>query len=502
MTECTSIRTRRGFVRGAAATAATAAVGAPFVGSTAAAPLSEVGRWSTVYPWPCVAIHLALLPNGKILTWADDDGVYPPNRLADFSKAFVVTIPTNDRPAAPAVQINNNLTNLFCSGHAFLPDGRLLVVGGHEGRQYYGSADVTIFEHQPRYAWRRQNAPMNGGRWYASATTLGNGEVLVLAGTKLRAGDNNPLPQVWETNRGGGWRNLLDAQLNQAFYPPLFVAPNGKVFCAGPQQATRFLSTAGRGDWTAGPKRTFGERFYGGSTMYDNGKVLLVGGGNPPTATAEVIDLAATAPTWRRTGAMAFARRYCSAVTLADGKVLVVSGSSSPGNDAALARLAPELWFPGTGQWKPMASAAVKRVYHSNAILLPDARVLVAGSGRPKAINGGADSENCEIFEPPYLFQGVRPTITSATARVGYNATLVIQTPNAAAIDTVRLIRLPSATHNVDFNQRASTLQFARGAGVLNAVIPASPNLHPPGHYMVFIIMDGVPSIARIIRIG
>ena len=323
-----------------------------------------------------------------------------------------------------------------------------------------------------------------------------------MAGTRQGQGDNNPLPQVWETNKGGGWRNLTSAQLDMPFYPTLFNAPDGRVFYAGPQPQSRFLNTAGAGSWAMGPRRTFGGRSYGAAAMYDNGKILMAGGGNPPTAMAEVIDLAAPTPTWRRTNPMAFARRHNTAVILADGKVLVVNGSSSSGNDAKLAVLAPELWFPGTGEWKTMASAAVKRVYHSTAMLLPDGRVLSAGGGRPRASNGGTDNENCEIFEPPYLFKGPRPTITSATARVGYNGTLTIQTPNAAAIEVVRLIRLPSQTHTVDFNQRASTLTFTRGAGVLSARVPANPNLNPPGHYMVFIVAGGVPSIARIIRVG
>ena len=135
--------------------------------------------------------------------------------------------------------------------------------------------------------------------------------------------------------------------------------------------------------------------------MYDEAKILMAGGGNPPTATAEVIDLAAATPTWKATGSMAFARRHTTAVVLADGKVLVVNGSSSPGNDAAKAVLAAELWNPGTGKWSTLASMTIKRLYHSTAMLLPDARVLVAGGGRPSATHGGADNANAEIFYRP-----------------------------------------------------------------------------------------------------
>lgn len=491
---------RRSFVKAAAGTALGASISLPPIHAATAGDPGVEGAWSEVYDWPCVAIHLHLLPDGKLLTWADDDSLMP-TRLGDFSKAFVVAIPPNDRPASTVVEIDNTVTNLFCAGHAYLPDGRLLVVGGHEGSEYVGSADTTIFD-PATYAWEtRTDAPMYGGRWYASALTLGNGEVVVVSGTRTSQGDYNPLPQVWQTNAGGGWRNLTTAQLSIPYYPSLFLAPDGRVFCSGSQQTTRYLNTAGTGRWSAGPKRTFTERFYGASVMYDEAKILMAGGGNPPTATAEVIDLAAPTPTWKATGSMAFARRHTTAVVLADGKVLVVNGSGSPGNDAAKAVLAAELWNPGTGKWSTLASMAIKRLYHSTALLLPDGRVLVAGGGRPSATHGGADNANAEIFSPPYLFKGPRPTITAAPASVTYGAKVLVQTPDAATIDKVRLVRLGSVTHTVNMNQRAKVLAFQRQTAKLKLTIPSDPNLLPPGHYMLFILRGGVPSVAKIIRV-
>lgn len=491
---------RRSFVKAAVGTTLGAGIGMPFIRTSTATDPSITGAWSGVYTWPCVAIHLHLLPDGNILTWADDDSVMP-DRLADFSKAFVVSIPTDVQPSTTFTEVDNRVTNLFCAGHTFLPDGRLLVVGGPEGAQYVGSADTTIFD-PATYSWEtRTDAPMFGGRWYASALTLGNGEVVVVSGTRNSQGDNNPLPQVWETGKGGGWRNLVTAQLSIPFYPSLFLAPDGRVYCSGSSQGTRYLNTSGTGKWSAGPKRIFGERFYGASVMYDEAKILMAGGGNPPTATAEVIDLAASTPAWKSTGSMAFARRHCTAVVLPDGKVLVVNGSGSPGNDAAKAVLPAELWLPGTGKWTTMASMAVKRLYHSTAILLPDARVLVAGGGRPSAIHGGADNANAEIFSPPYLFQGPRPTITSAPKSVTYGDKFLVPTPDASSIDKVRLVRLGSVTHTVNMNQRAKVLQFQRQNGKLKLTVPSDPNTLPPGHYMLFILRGGVPSIAKIIQV-
>lgn len=166
-------RDRRGFVFGAA----TAAAAIPLFGREAEANPAQIGQWSPVYPWPCVAIHMIQLDT-RILTFADDDAVFPA-RNADFSKAFVVNIPLNGQPQDPPVYIPNRVTNLFCSGHSHLPGPtpRVLLLGGHEGKQYLGSADVTIFEYGSGYAWNTQrNRAMNAGRWYGTSAVMGNGE--------------------------------------------------------------------------------------------------------------------------------------------------------------------------------------------------------------------------------------------------------------------------------------------------------------------------------------
>ena len=188
--------TRRGFLQGTALAAASAAVPARPAPAVAA---GQVGQWSPIHPWPCVGIHTHLLPNGRVLTWADDAQPFP-RRSPGSSKAFVVNIPNGGAPLGTWTEIDNQHTNLFCSGHAYLPDGRLLVVGGDLGYDYGGSADVTIFSTKPSYAWQRQDgSPMAGGRWYASALTLASGEVLVLGG-----GEDRPAPIAICCRRCGG----------------------------------------------------------------------------------------------------------------------------------------------------------------------------------------------------------------------------------------------------------------------------------------------------------
>src|SRR5215831_15037827 len=148
-------------------------------------------------------------------------------------------------------------------------------------------------------------APMARGRWYPTNTTLPDGEILTLAGTD----ENNStvlLPEIWN---GSSWRQLTTAAWGLPYYPRDFVAPDGRVFVAGEDQQSLWLDVSGTGTWTAGPVRQFGNRGYGSAVMYEPGKILYVGGGDPPTSTAEIIDLNQPGPVWLYTGSMQFARR-------------------------------------------------------------------------------------------------------------------------------------------------------------------------------------------------
>ncbi|MGD9507164.1 MAG: galactose oxidase-like domain-containing protein [Geminicoccaceae bacterium] len=471
------------------------------------------GRWSAIYRWPDVAIHLHLLPSGnparaRLLSFSDDDVTGLKSRNAGFSKSYLVDIPTGSAPATTWAYVPNNVTNLFCAGHTFLPDGRLLAMGGHINANYYGSGDINLFSEQPAPAWQTQPNAMNAGRWYPSVISLPNREVLVVSGTTAGTTDINPLPQVWKTDAGGGLRDLTGARLKLKTYPKLFVLPDGRVVSVATEKLTRYLDTSGAGKWTSGPKRVFGNRVYACAVLYGDGKVLVAGGATTnstaPTATAEVIDFTAPKPAWRAIDAMAFARKHANSTILPDGTVLVTGGSrSSAFNDAAGAILAAELWDPATEGWTRMASAQVPRIYHSTALLLPDGRVLSAGGGRPKAKNGGANNSNCEIFEPPYLFKGTRPEVTQAPATAALGQQIEVTTPDAASIAQVTLVRLGSVTHTFNMNQRFNRLSFTSGSGKLSVSLPSDPKRLLPGHYLLFALNgQGVPSVGRVIGIA
>ena len=455
----------------------------------AAADAGSMGQWDAPISWPAVAINAALLPNRRVLTYSRHDHV-----------------PLLWDPASPGTFTDLVLpADFFCSGFSLLRDGRLLVAGGHAGTDNYGIKTAYLFDYTTSQ-WTRAT-DMRNGRWYPTNTTLPNGQVLTISGGDTAA-KLNLIPEVYApgTNK---WRALTAASRSVPYYPMMFVAPNGSVFNVGPDQATAFLNTAGKGSWSSGPSRNFGYRDYGTAVMYDGGKILVVGGGNTPTNTAEAIDLTG-AGSWSYVGSMAVPRRQLNATLLADGKVLVTGGTNATGFNSAptsSAVLAAELWDPANpGQWRQLSSMSHHRLYHSTALLLPDARVLSVGSGQPAA-SGLTDDYTAEIFSPPYLFNpdgtpATRPVITTAPASVAYGQTFTVKTGSAASITRVTLIRLSAVTHSFNQNQRMNVLSFSAGSSAITVTAPLDANLAPPGHYMLFIVNgNGVPSVAKIVRL-
>jgi hypothetical protein len=197
---------------------------------------------------------------------------------------------------------------------------------------------------------------------------------------------------------------------------------------------------------------------------------------------------------------MAFARRHHNLTVLPTGEVLATGGvGGTTFDDVSKGVHAAEMWNPHTGQWSTLASNAITRGYHGTSLLLPDGRVLNAGSGEGA---GAPDERNAELYSPPYLSHGARPVITAAPSEIDYGAQFHVDTPDAAAITHVSLIRLGAVTHAFDENQRFMHLSFTADATGLNVTAPSSSNRAPPGHYMLFILNgQDIPSVAKIVRI-
>ena len=396
-----------------------------------------------------------------------------------------------------------NLTgyNVFCSGLAHLMDGSLFLAGGNKNDQLEGIAQTHVFDSDTN-TWSR-GADMAEDRWYPTVTPLHNGELLITEG-------GPDVPEVRETD--GALRALSTASLNLPLYPWIDVAPDGRAFYSGPDPTMRSLAPAGGGSWQTFGQRDSLFRGYGSHVLYDRGKIL-VAGGQLSSRDARVIDLNGATPQTSSTEPMEYGRRQHNLTVLADGTVLATGGLSSGAElvDMDNGVYPAERWNPATGRWRTLAAMEVTRQYHSTALLLPDARVLSSGGGVCGACDpAGYLAKNAEVFSPPYLFKNdgsgelaPRPEITSAPDEMTYNAPFSVSTPDADSIRKVALVRLGAVTHSVNMDQRYVPLSFTDDGDTVDVTAPANANLAPPGVYMLFVIdEDGVPSVARMVRVG
>ena len=155
----------------------------------------------------------------------------------------------------------------------------------------------------------------------------------------------------------------------------------------------------------------------------------------------------------------------------------------------------------------------VPRLYHSMATLLEDGRVLhAAGETYPSPF--GNSGETGEVFSPPYLFQGPRPTIASAPSEATFNIaggsnSIGVTINHSHPIDRIVLLRPAAVTHSFDIDQRyielAFTIQSGSSGTHRSSVTLPTEDLGPPGWYMMFAVQNGpqgrVPSVAWWIHI-
>ncbi|MGD9637053.1 MAG: galactose oxidase-like domain-containing protein, partial [Pirellulales bacterium] len=473
------------------------------------------GLWTTNFTWGggggVEAVHTFLLPTGKVMfwsTWRESVGLWDPV-TSQFSTA-------GNLPAF----------NPFCSGHAWLPDGRLLVAGGHIFN-YDGENRADIYNpftnrwanadplqaNVPNMGSTSSDPATSGKRWYPSATTLSNGDVLVLSGDVVPinngGGNTNRTAQIYQpaTNT---WRTLTGAlrPANDLLpeYPRVFQGPDGRaISMSDNSNDTEYLDLAGNGSWSY-LQDTLDSNLhnYGPAVMYDTGKIAYIGGGNTPTRNISILDLNATQPAWRYGGGgttkppfgspyvMNRPRRQNNATILADGTVLITGGTDVTGwNDPNGLIATAEIWDPVTEEVTQVASANtnIYRGYHSTALLLPDGRVLVTGGDHDYGGVIPGQNTNAEVFSPAYLFNddgtpAARPTVTAAPDVAELGDTIFVETPDAASIAKALWVVPGAVTHAQNWTQRANTLDFSISDGGVNIQLPANQNEAPVGYYM------------------
>jgi hypothetical protein len=458
------------------------------------------GTWQTLPTlMPINPVHTALLSNGKILVVSGSG-----NYTAQTTYLVGLWDPSN-----------NSWTNgpqqswdMFCNGMIVLPDGRAFIVGGNlQYDPFFGWKRTSIYD--PVTAKYADMEDMAHGRWYPTDTVLGDGRVMTFSGLD-ETGNTNSTVEIYKV--GAGWSAPLTASWTPPLYPRMHVLPSGKVFYSGwTTQSRTFDPSTNSWSGVIATTNYGGVRNYGSSVLFPltpaNGykpKVIIFGGGNPSTATTEVIDLSATTPSWVYGPSMSQPRIEMNATMLPNGQILTVGGSVND-EDTSTASLQADLYDTATNTMSSAGSNSFARLYHSVALLLPDATVWVAG-GNPSR---GSYEQHVEIYTPPYLYNSsgslaTRPSITSVTPGViGYGSSFQVQTPDAANIASVVIMKDGSVTHAFNMDQRLVGLSFTAGSGVLNVTGPPNGNTAPPGYYMIFLInTSGVPSVAKFVQIS
>jgi hypothetical protein len=455
------------------------------LGTAAAAPAGP-GSWSGVVNWNnFVAIHLSVSPTGDVLMWDREQGLTSARRWNPATGAF-----------SPTPGLN---TALFCAFQTRLPGGQLVVVGGTAYKQAGAGLEQTRIFDWASSTWSVA-ASMKTPRWYPTVVALPDGRQVALGG-QVRQGVMANLIEVYNPSTNT-WRELPGAaQANPlGTYPRAILGPNGRVFVVKNGAGKSAYLDVDNQTWTT-ISRSPAVPGGAGLAMYDSGKLLLYAAGTSGT-NSFVIDLNAASPAWRQVGSLQFKRKKFSTVVLPDGRVMAIGGSVDGSSTIAKAVLTPEVWDPATEKWTALPNHALPRMYHSNALLLPDGRVLTAGGGR----SGSAPNyPNAEFYSPQYLALVGRPAITSTNAVWTSAAKATLTVSSANGVSSVVLMGLPAVTHGIDTAARRLVLPVTSpwnsGTGSIEVQVPSIFKA-PPGHYYAIALDSrGVPSRARIVQV-
>lgn len=269
-----------------------------------------------------------------------------------------------------------------------LPDGRVFVAGGFTEGTNFASAEVF----DPTTETFTPGGNMSVARTGHTATLLSNGKVLIaggyngsyLASAELYDPATNSFTPVsaMTTARSGHVATLL---------------PNGKVLLAGGVGVGwTFLGSAEVFDPATSTFTATGDmlaaRESHTATLLGNGKVLIAGGhrGRRPSITifSSVESYDPATGRFTAAGDMTRVRHKHEAVSLRDGRVLILGGSDERDGNGAYA--SAEIYDPASGTFRATGNMNSSRYkLQGTAVLLNDGKVLVAGG-----------ANRAEVFDP------------------------------------------------------------------------------------------------------
>lgn len=435
-------------------------------------------------------------------------------------------------------------TDTWCSSGQFLPDGTLLQTGG----DLDGFKKIRAFRPCPPddplnlCDWEELDSPgLRAGRWYATNQILPDGSIIIVGGRAAnsvefyppRPGTPRPFPFLADAG---------DAQMDN-LYPYVHLLPDGNLFVFANTRAVLYDHASGE-VLREYPQLEGGPRNFpsaGSSAMlalsgdFSLAEVVICGGAEygvfiertpetPAHGTCGRIVATAPGAAWSLE-TMPFARIMGDMVMLPTGEVLIINGAQSGAQGFELATdpcLNPVLYRPAEPdglRFMTLTPTDVPRMYHSTANLLPDGRVLVAGSNPHHfyKFQGAFPTElRLEAFSPEYLSPdraNLRPAIVSAPEKVRYGepfqVEVTVELPVVGILE-VNLASAPFSTHSFSMGQRLVKLNISPPAPSPDSVVhrysiactaPPSGKVAPPGFYMAFVVNQGVPSVARWIQI-
>ena len=469
-----------------------AALAALFLAALPALANNVAGAWSPVKPWPLIAVHAVLMPDGRVLSY----GTRASGQQTGID-IYDIWDPAAGLDGGHLTLPNTSGTDIFCSSQLSLPGGSQVFIAGGDnwtgtGTTNTGNNNSNLIDYDNETISRQGN--MNRARWYSSSTTLLNGETYIQGGS-----GGTDRPEIRDLS--GSFRLLSGVNTSSLdfMFPRNFIAPDGRVFGYDSAGRMYYVSTSGSGSLATAGQFSGPTGSDSSAAMFRPGRILQFGGN---TSGALVIDINGAAPAVSTTQSLSARRRLVNATILADGKVLA-TGGSDVWNEMTGAQYSADIWNPATGQWTRGASAQRARLYHSNAVLMPDASVLVMGGGAP----GPQNNTNVEVYYPPYLYNAAggfatRPVIAAAPSTIDVGETFEVGLGGTAAIGRVALIKMTSASHSFNFEQRFVELTFQQSGDRLVAQAPTRATDSPPGFYLLFVLnASGTPSVARIVRI-
>ncbi|WP_327314818.1 galactose oxidase early set domain-containing protein [Streptomyces sp. NBC_01235] len=503
----------------------------------------DSGRFREYFQSPDFAAHIAMLPTGKVLLFSFERIESNPQKepaptdtigKENAGRAYLWDPAKGTGPGSftkvtpPVINMPDGLNQprpapFFCAGHSFLPNGMLGVFGGNLGGNGGSGAKLSLVFDPWEEKWY-QNQDMVVGRWYPSVVTGADGRQLIMSGqSELGWGTptsiverfpvlNKPVPTA-KTDKPEGWaveRFKTDAPFKRD-YPHLFSLRDGKIYGLGrnPEQQWKFdVTTETRTDLAPRPDNM--PRNYGSAVPLPAGfkgpdSVLVLGGDRNDANTYQLVG-----GQWSKEKARAFGRTQDDTLLMPDATLMTVNGAfdirdygNGPYNPNADLKYRQIELRDEKGNWKLGPAQRLPRGYHSNAVVLPDGRVMVTGDELQQLANDPDITDDMngsiEIYEPAYLQQGSRPHLgTVFNPSVGYNEKITVNSNTAADVTRAVLLAPTTATHSVNTSQRHLDLRIkSRSGSFLELQAPPSANAAPPGYYMLFLLNEeGVPSTA------